>query len=261
MSAPGEHFQGPSAVYDRFVGRYSRALAQQMIRAAGVAEGMRALDVGCGPGPLTRELAEVVGAESVAAVDPSEPFVEACRARVPGADVQVATAESLPFEDDAFDAVLSQLVVNFLQDAPQGVAEMRRVAKPAGVIAACVWDYAGEMTLLRAYWDSARSLDPDASDEGVTMRFAQPDELGELWRGAGLSDVVVTPLVVEAAYDDFDDLWSPFPTGVGPAGAYAASLDAQAQERLRVEYRLRLGDPTGPFTLSARAWCAVGRNG
>jgi hypothetical protein len=91
------------------------------------------------------------------------------------------------------------------------------------------------------------------------MRFGRPDELEALWRSAGLEDVAVSPLVVEASYDDFDDLWAPFPTGVGPAGAYTASLDADAQEALRVEFRRRLGEPSGPFTLSARAWCAVGR--
>jgi SAM-dependent methyltransferase len=232
-----------------------------LIAAAGVQPGWRVLDVGCGPGALTKALAELLGSDHVAAVEPSDVFAEACRSRVPGADVRVAAAESIPFEDDAFDAALSQLVVNFMADAPHGIAEMRRVTRTGGVVAACVWDYGGEMTMLRAFWDSALALDPQATDEATTMRFGSPDELGELWRGAGLSDVVVSPLVVEAAYDDFDDLWSPFPTGVGPAGAYAAGLEDEAREALRAEYRRRLGVPDGPFTLSARAWCAVGRNG
>lgn len=91
------------------------------------------------------------------------------------------------------------------------------------------------------------------------MRFATPAELEALWQTAGLAHVDVAPIVVEAAYDDFDDLWAPFPSGVGPAGAYAASLDEEAQSALREEFARRLGDPDGPFTLSARAWCAVGR--
>jgi SAM-dependent methyltransferase len=251
-------FTGPAEVYDRFVGRYSPALAAAMCDAAGIRAGQRALDVGCGSGALVAALAERLGADRVAGIDPSEPFVEATRARVPAARVVVGSAESLPFEDGEFDVTLSQLVVNFLADPEQGLREMTRVTRSGGVVAGCVWDYGGQMTMLRAFWDAAKSLDAFAADEGAIMRFGTPDELGELWRGAGLERVTVTPLVVEAAYDDFGDLWAPFTTGVGPAGAYAASLDAQAQEELRDEFARRLGDPKGPFTLSARAWCAVG---
>ena len=253
-------FRGSADAYDRFVGRYGPNLSRELIAAAGVREGQTVLDVGCGPGPLTAALAALVGADLVSAVDPSEPFALACRERVPGADVRVAPAEALPFEDDTFDATLSQLVVNFLDDAPLGLAEMRRVTRPDGVVAGCTWDYAGGMTMLRAFWDSVRSLDPagGATDEGLTMRYADPDSLAELWRGAGLRDVQVSELAAEASYDDFDDLWEPFLAGLGPAGAYAASQDPDAQRRLRDEFHRRLGSPDGPFTLSARAWCAVG---
>jgi hypothetical protein len=116
------------------------------------------------------------------------------------------------------------------------------------------------MTMLRCFWDAVRALDPEggAADEGLTMRYADPESLGELWRGAGLRDVQVSELVAEASYDDFDDLWEPFLAGIGPAGAHAASLDPDAQGRLRDEFLRRLGSPDGPFKLSARAWCAVG---
>jgi SAM-dependent methyltransferase len=217
--------------------------------------------VGCGSGALVAQLADVLGAENVAAVDPSEPFVQASRARVPEAQILAGSAESLPFGDGEFDATLSQLVVNFLQDPEQGLREMSRVTRAGGVVGGCVWDYGGEMTLLRTFWDAATALDPEGAAplmEAHTMRFARPDELAALWRSAGLNDVDVAPIVVEASYDDFDDLWSPFPTGVGPAGAYAASLDREAQAALRDEFSRRLGDPTGPFTLTARAWCAIG---
>jgi SAM-dependent methyltransferase len=252
-------FEGPAAVYDRFVGRYSPGLARAMRDAAGVEPGQRALDVGCGSGALVAALAEVLGPEQVAGVDPSESFVEAAQARVPGARVLVASAESLPFSDGEFDATLSQLVVNFLADPEQGLREMSRVTSEGGVVAGCVWDYGDGMTMLRAFWDAASALDPNAADEATTMRFARPEQLEALWRGAGLADVDVGPIVVEAAYADFEDLWSPFPTGVGPAGAYAASLDSDRQTALRDEFFRRLGSPEGPFTLSARAWCAVGR--
>jgi SAM-dependent methyltransferase len=248
-----------AAAYDRFVGRYSPQLAAALCDAAGIEAGQRALDVGCGSGALAAELARRLSAENVTGIDPSEPFVEAAQNRVPGARIVAGSAEALPFEDNDFDATLSQLVVNFLSDPEQGLREMVRVTRGGGVIAGCVWDYRGEMTMLRTFWDAAKALDPAAADEGAVMRFATSEELRELWAGAGLVDVEATPLVVSASYEDFDDLWEPFTAGVGPAGAYTASLEPDAQAALRDEFARRLDSPHGAFTLSARAWCAAGR--
>jgi SAM-dependent methyltransferase len=252
-------FEADAAVYDRHVGRYAPQLSAALMDAAGVRPGDLVLDVGCGPGGLTQALAERVGAENVTAVEPSDSFVAACRKRVPGAAVHAGTAESLPFEDDEFAVVLSQLVVNFMRDAPVGVAEMRRVARPGGTVAACVWDYAGEMTMLRAFWDGALAIDPDAPDEGRTMRYCNEAELAQLWREAGIGDVATGSIVVEAAYGDFDDYWSPFPTGLAPSGAYCASLSDERREELRQAVFERLGRPRGPFTVGARAWFVRGR--
>jgi hypothetical protein len=205
---------------------------------------------------VTEELARLLGAGSVAAVDPSHSFVAACRARVPGADVRVATAEALPFPDREFDVALSQLVVNFMSDAPRGVREMARVAQRT--VASCVWDYAGEMWMLRHFWDGALDVDPDAPDEGRTMQFSSRAELEALWRGAGLQDVETGELVVEASYAGFDDYWYPFPYGLGPTGAYAASLAPERRDALREAVFRRLGEPDGAFTLTARAWFVRG---
>ena len=263
MGDRGTMFGGAAEVYDRFVGRYSPSLARQMCRAAGVAPEQRVLDVGCGSGALVEHLAGLVGPENVFGVEPSESFAAAAQTRVPGAKIVVASAEALPFPDREFDATIAQLVVNFLADAERGLAEMSRVTRTGGVVAGCVWDYGGEMTLLRAFWEAAAALDPERAEplmESFTMRFATPDELAELWETA-LDDVEVSAIVVQASYEDFDDLWAPFPTGVGPAGAYTASLDEDSRAELRDEYARRLGSPAGPFTLSARAWCAVGKAG
>jgi SAM-dependent methyltransferase len=226
-----------------------------------VRPGEDALDVGCGPGPLTTELVAQLGPGRVSAVDPSGPFAEACSARLPGVRVEVAPAEALPFDDAAFDHALAQLVVNFMDDAHAGAAEMARVTRSGGTVGAAVWDYAGEMTLLRRFWDAAAALDPSAAelDEGRSMRFCTPGELGDLLSGAGLADVSVAPAVVTAGYEDFEDLWHPLELGVGPAGAYAARLPAERRQALKEELRRRLAVTSEPFRLMARAWIGTGR--
>lgn len=247
--------------YDRHVGRYGASLAEALIEFAGIEAGRRALDVGCGLGALAARLAERLGPENVAAADPSQPFAEVCRERVPGARVEVAAAEALPFDDDEFDAALSQLVVNFMADAHAGVGELARVTRPGGTVASCVWDYAGEMRLLRAFWDAAREVAPEAgarADEGTTMRWCSEAELAELWRAVGLEDVRTGALVAEAEYADFDDLWAPFPTGIAPSGAFCASLDEGERGALRDAYKRRLGVGDAPFWLTARAWAVAG---
>jgi SAM-dependent methyltransferase len=237
------------------------SLAARLLRAVGVRPGQRALDVGCGPGALTGALAAALGAGRVAAVDPSTPFVQACRRRVPGADVRQGVAESLPFEDGVFDLVLSQLVLNFMTDAVRGVREMARVAAPGAVVASAVWDYADGMTLLRRFWDAALRVDPDGApdhDEGRVMGYCSPAELEGLWSEAGLSEVTSGELQTSARYESFDSLWAPLEVGVGPSGAYAASLDDSRRTAVRDELRTMLGDPASPFTLNARAWYVRG---
>jgi SAM-dependent methyltransferase len=264
MSDGHDSFTSGTDLYHQHVGRYGAELAAKLLVASGVQPGQRALDVGCGPGPLTAALADVLGAEHVAAVDPSKPMVGACRARVPGADIRQSGAESLPFADHTFDVVLAQLVVNFMSDALTGVREMRRVAKPGGTVAACVWDYAGEMTFLRRFWDAAVALDPVGAgpcDEGVCMRFCSETELQKLWQDAGLSTIETGALVVSGRWERFDELWAPLAAGLAPSGAYTASLDETRREALRVEFHRRLGAPSGAFELGARAWFVCGMAG
>ena len=254
-------FNTPAEAYDRHVGRYSRELAQALIAAAEVRAGRRALDVGCGPGALTAELVGLLGEDQVAAIDPSMPFVEACLTRLPGVQVEAGPAEALPFENAAFDHALAQLVVNFMTDPRAGVGEMVRVTRPGGTVAGAVWDYAGEMTLLRRFWDVAVAADPSAADldEGRCMPFCAPDELAGLWSAAGLAEVSVVPAVVTARYEGFQDLWEPLERGVGPSGAHAASLAAEQRAAVKEELRRRLGVGDAPFELTARAWIATGR--
>jgi SAM-dependent methyltransferase len=259
MTSPGSDqtlFQNVDA-YERFMGRYSRPLAREFARAAGVAAGERVLDVGCGTGALTSVLAELVGPDLVAAADPSEPFVEECRIRVPGADVRVGPAEALPFGDGTFDRVLAQLVFHFVGDPAAGAAEMARVTRSGGRVATCVWDFTGGMTMLRAYWDAALEIDSDAPDE-IDRFGGRPGELAAMWRDAGLREVTDGSLTVSSQYDDFDELWQSFLGSVGPVGAHVASLDESRREAVREALRRGLGSPAGSFTLAARAWYAGG---
>jgi SAM-dependent methyltransferase len=248
-------FAVPADAYDRFMGRYSVLLSPQLADLAGVAVGQRVLDVGCGPGALTAELAARVGAAAVAAVDPSEPFVAAARARNPGVEVQQASAEQLPFPDATFDAALAQLVVHFMADPVAGLGEMRRVTRPDGVVAACVWDHAGGQGPLSPLWDAVRELDPEATDES-RLAGSREGDLERLFGEAGLREVEETALSVRVEHPTFEEWWEPFTLGVGPAGLYVAGLDPQRQEQLRERCRSAL--PEAPFSLVARAWTARG---
>lgn len=248
--------------YERRIGRYGGALADALIQVAGVREDHEALDVGCGSGALTERLAARVGGDSVSAVDPSPSAVAACRARLPAVDVQAGFAEDLPFPDERFDAVLAQLVFGFVDDGAAGVAEMRRVARPGGAVATCVWDFAGGMTVLRIFWDAARDVDPAgaaAHDQASTHRNSRPEDLDRLWRGAGLRDVATGAVTVAADYAGFDDLWEPLTIPDGAPGRFYATLDDRARSDVRAGVLERLGKPSGPFRLSARAWYAIGR--
>jgi len=168
----------------------------------------------------------------------------------------------MPYPDASFDAALAQLVVDGMVDARQGVAEMRRVTRPGGVLAACVWDYEGGMTLLGAAWAAARTVDEgSARSFGADRRLpnSHPGELEALWHGAGLVEVEMGRIEASAEYDDLDDLWYPFAVGVGGLGRFAGSLDEEGRSRLKRELGRNLGDPVGPFCLRAAAWYVRGR--
>lgn len=241
--------------YDRFMGVWAQQLAGPFADFAGLAKGMRVLDVGCGPGALTTELVARTGAEHVAAVDPSPTFVAAARDRLPGVDIREAPAETLPYPSETFDAAVAQLVVHFMIDAAAGLREMRRVIHPGGVVAACVWDFGGQRGPLGPFWEAAHALDPDVVDESH-LAGARRGHLGELFTAAGLGEIVEQELAVSRDYESFEAWWEPFTRGVGPGGAYVASLSAERAHAFREQCHAEL--PDGPFTLHAVAWAARG---
>lgn len=248
-------FASPAEHYDRFMGRYSVPLARSLADEVGVSEGMAALDVGCGPGSLTAELAERLGGESVAAIDPAEQFVAACRRRNPGADVRQGVAEALPWPDDAFDAALSCLVIGFMRDADAGLREMARVTRPGGRIGVCMWDIdGGGMTMLRLFWSAMRAVKPEIEGEQRRAGTAEGD-IAERLRRAGLDGVSGGAIEVSAGYSGFDDFWEPFTFAVGPAGQALARLNEDQKAAVREAVRAEL--PAGPFSLDARSWYAT----
>lgn len=253
-------FDVEAGSYDRLIGRYLPTLGPAFADAAGVASGQRVLDVGCGPGGLTTVLVERVGADRTAAIDPSTPFVAACRERHPGVDVRQGVAEELPYADAAFDVSLASLVVGFMSDPVVGVTEMVRVTRPGGRVALSFWDLEA-MPLLGTFWRAvAAVLGPDAGGEDERVGRREGD-LRRLLERAGATDVVDSRLTCTGAYVDLDDWWSSFTGGAGPVGAFARSLDPGDAARVREEADLLLDRPRGPFTLEAVAWCAVGTVG
>jgi SAM-dependent methyltransferase len=248
-------FDVAAEAYDRFMGRYSLLLSPQLADLAGIRDGQRVLDVGCGPGALTAELVRRLEPAAVAAVDPSESFVAAARARYPGVDVQQASAERLPFPDQSFDASLAQLVVHFMADPVAGLAEMARVTRREGVVVACVWDHAGGRGPLSLFWQAARDLDPEVHDES-DLAGAREGHLAELFGAAGLRRIEESVLSASLEHSSFEEWWEPYTRGVGPAGAYVTALDPERQAELRETCRALI--PSAPFVVTARAWAARG---
>ena len=241
--------------YDRFMGRYSVPLASVFADWALPAAAVTVLDVGCGPGALTTVLVDRLGAPNVTAVDPSEPFVLAARSRLPGVDVRQASAEKLPFPDDAFDATLAALVVHFMSDPLAGAREMVRVTRPGGVVSACVWDLGGQRAPQSVFFRAMKDATGSGGDETDRVG-ARAGQLEDLFRTAGCSDVTGTELTVVVPHGSFDEWWDPYTLGVGPPGQQLAALDDADRERVREAARRLL--PPAPFSLTVTAWAARG---
>lgn len=252
------------AAYEPYVGRWSRLVAREFLDWLGVPAQRAWLDVGCGTGALTETILKMANPGSVKGVDPSAGYIEYARAQVRDerAQFDVQDAQALQEKSDAFDAVVSGLVLNFVPNQERAVAEFVRVAKKDGAVAAYVWDYAGEMQLMRKFWDASVALDPAAHewDEGDRFPVCKPEPLAALWRAAGLRSVKTRALDVPTVFRDFDDYWTPFLGGQAPAPRYAMSLSEEKRAALREKIRATLplnGD--GSIHLIARAWGVQGK--
>jgi len=244
--------------YERYIGRWSRLVAPRFLSGLGMPGGLRWLDVGCGTGALTAAILDHAAPASVTGVEPSEGFLATAARRLGGrAQLHRGSASEMPLPAAAVDITVSGLMLNFVPDPDAALAQMRRVTVHGGVIAAYVWDYAGGMQLIRRFWDAAAALDAKAAalDEARRFPLCQPDALSALFSGAGLERVEIGPISVDTRFDDFDDYWSPFLGGQGPAPTYAMSLDEAARTQLRDQLHAQLPVAAdGSITLVAQAW-------
>lgn len=269
MSSQGTMHHPPSDVwaagdaYERYVGRWSRPVAQEFISWLTLKRNQRWVDVGCGTGALTMTILAAAAPREVVGVDPSDGFISHARRQIqdPRATFRSGDAQNLPIEDDAFDAAVSGLVLNFVPDPARAVSEMMRVTRSGGTIAAYIWDYAEGMQLMRYFWDAAVALNPAAQelDEGRRFPLCRPATLLALFDDAGLEQTEVHTIEVPTVFDDFDDYWSPFLGGQGPAPGYCAELTEDKRAGLKDRLRVTLPvQSAGHIRLMARALAVRG---
>jgi SAM-dependent methyltransferase len=249
--------------YEAYMGRWSRSLARTFAGWLRAKRGAHWLEVGCGTGALTSTICHLCEPASVVACDPSEPFIEHARRNLSDARASfvIAGSEALPSRDGGFDVVVSGLVLNFLPDPGAAVASFRERLRPGGIVAAYVWDYAEGMGFLRCFWDEAVASDPRAGslDEGRRFPLCRRPALASLFRAAGLAQVETGALEIPTDFSNFDDYWTPFLCGTGPAPSYVASLDPPGRELLRGRLTRRLhAGRDGRIRLRARAWAVRG---
>jgi SAM-dependent methyltransferase len=252
-----------SDAYERFMGRWSRRLAPLLVKVAAVGERDDVLDVGSGTGALAFAITDAMPSARITGVDPSDAYVKYATSRAPSERVRfmVGDAQNLQLPDGSFDRTLALLVMNFIPDSTKALREMVRVTRPGGVVAAAVWDYGEGMEMLRVFWDEAFALDAGiAARDERNMPLCKRGELAALWRATGLQQVDEQPITIDLAFPSFDDYWSPFLGGQGPAGSYVASLPEPARVALASRLRKRLlGErQDGPIALRARAWAVKG---
>jgi SAM-dependent methyltransferase len=249
---------GDAGSYVRFMGRFSEPLAPLFADLVAVPAEGRVLDVGCGPGVLTQVLADRYGADRVDAVDPTPGFVAAARERLPGVDVRQGTAEELPYPTDGHVAAYAQLVVHFMADPVRGLAEMARVTRPGGPVAACVWDHGGGRGPLSPFWSAVDELDPGARDGDRASMGSREGDLPRLFGHAGFVDVEASALALTVRMESFEEWWAPFEEPAGSAGDYLATRTSEQIAELRELLRSRLPEP--PIDLTVWAWTATGRS-
>jgi SAM-dependent methyltransferase len=255
---------GNAEAYERFMGRWSRLLAPQLVTFTEIPDFGQVLDIGSGTGALTFAIAKGSNYRHIVGIDRSKEYVAYATSKNLSPDrarFRVGDAQQLPFTDGVFDSSSSLLVINFIPDRARAVSEMYRVTKSRGRISAAVWDYGSGMRMLRVFWDAAASIDTRAEKlDEKHMPLCRAGELSQLWTSAGIVNVDEQPLDIMMQFASFADYWDAFLLGQGPAGAYVRTLDADRLKTLRdeVKRRLSVANEGAPFALPARAWAVRG---
>ena len=265
MTATGDSWTEGDA-YEAFMGRWSRDVARVFIEWLNPKKKARWLDIGCGTGALTRTICEGCDPSVVIGCDPSVSFVNEARLRLsdPRVSFVVGKIEDLQPGEGVFDAIVSGLALNFIPEPARAISSMLPWIQAGGFLSAYVWDYAEGMAFLRYFWNEAVSLDPSARelDEGLRFPICRPEALVTLFEHAGLTNVETQPLEIKTSFVDFNDFWSPFLAGTGPAPAYLRTLDLRDRGRLRDRIKRRLPVAAdGTILLKARAWGVRGFTG
>jgi ubiquinone/menaquinone biosynthesis C-methylase UbiE len=251
--------------YEQLMGRWSRVLARPFLQFSGLEDGERILDVGCGTGSLTFTMPQVADVAQIDGIDFSPVYVEAARSRNTDSRITLSQGDvcALPFEDARFDRALALLVLHFVPESQQAVAEMSRVVRSGGVVAATVWDSYGGMPWHRMFWDTAAALFPAAAAlraENLMKPLSRPGEMRAVFSDAGLTDVTETALMIRMEYDDFEDFWSPHAAGEGQQGKYLMTLDPSQRELFERAVRdaYEAGEPDGSRSFAAIALACRG---
>lgn len=250
-------------LYEPYVGRWSRLVAAAFLDWLSIEPRKSWTDVGCGTGALSQAILERCDPTSVLGIDASPDYVAYAAAHTPDprARFEVGDAREMPVESRTVDVAVSGLCVNFVPEPDRAVAEMARATRPGGAVAAYVWDYADGAQFIRRFWDAAVALDDSARElhGGVRFPLCHPEPLRRLFSAAGLSGVEVRAIEIETEFRDFDDYWTPFTGGQGPAPAYAMSLPAERRDALRERLRAVLvPEADGRIVLQARVWAVRG---
>ncbi|MFZ0548871.1 MAG: class I SAM-dependent methyltransferase [Candidatus Promineifilaceae bacterium] len=245
--------------YDRFMGRWSRLVAEEFLSWLPVPENGAWLDVGCGTCVLSDLVLQLKRPKEIVAVDASPEFIAFVTNAIsdPRLRLEVASAENIPAEPDTFDAAVSGLALNFMGQPEKVVAEMRRVTKSGGIVAVYVWDYAEGMEMLRYFWDAAVALDESAAslDEGMRFPLCREAEIQKLFQNNELVDIQFRGIEVSTVFAGFEDYWQPFLGGVGPAPGYVQGLNTAEREALKARLQSTLPkSDDGSIMLKARAW-------
>jgi SAM-dependent methyltransferase len=251
--------------YELTMGRWSRRLALPFLDFVGVADGERVLDVGCGTGHLAAAAAAASCTSEVHGVDLAPVYIAHAKRHHPDARImfRVGDACALPYDDHSFDRVLSLLVLHFVPRSEAAIAEMRRVTRPGGVVAAAVWDIRGGFVANRMFFDTAAALDPSAGERrarNYTRPLTRPGELAAAWQAAGLRGVTETMLSIRMEFASFADYWAPYAGSEGPAAEYVRTLDERSRTRLQDALKAAYldGEADGRRSYAALAYAVKG---